>query len=96
MGGVGLISPLEFLQLHLVIGFLDLLVQSALYSLQMCDPHKRGKAAPAPAFSHPVAVQMVVSSFYYQANFRTYALTKPLNTILKLKHASSLLLQVCD
>ena len=29
MGGVGLISPLEFLQLQLVIGFLDLLVQSA-------------------------------------------------------------------
>ena len=51
MGGVGLISPLEFLQLQLVIGFLDLLVQSAqisLYSLQTCIPHKRGKAAPAP------------------------------------------------
>ena len=29
MGGVGLISPLEFLQLKLVISFLDLLVQSA-------------------------------------------------------------------
>ena len=29
MGWVGLISPLEFLQLQLVIGFLDLLVQSA-------------------------------------------------------------------
>ena len=53
MGGVGLISPLEFLQLQLVIGFLDLLVQSAqisLYSLQTCIPHKRGKAAPAPEY----------------------------------------------
>ena len=46
-------SPLEFLQLQLVIGFLDLLVQSAqisLYSLQTCIPHKRGKAAPAPVY----------------------------------------------
>ena len=58
MGGWGLSHPLEFLQLQLYRfsrpaspKCTHIPVNISLYSLQMCIPHKRGKAAPAPSLT---------------------------------------------
>ena len=81
MGGVGLISPLEFLQLQLVIGFLDLLVQSARIC-QLIYPSNPFKCAslirgerPRP----PLKFSLVLSDGYKAQMAHVKALNKAKN-----------------